>query len=433
MTSSYSKKITKVKNALENVFVKKTDIKNNLTSTDINKPLSANQGKILNTNKVDKISGKSLSTNDFTNTYKTKLDNLDTLLENKANNTHTHGNLQNDGSIGISNNINKNVVTDGNGKITTEDKPTIPSASSTVPSADTSSGSYGSGTTYARANHQHPKSSLYAETSHTHTKSEITNFTHTHSISDITTLQTTLNGKANTSHTHNEYVTNQKLYENIPIDYVITATDSTFTETVSPFIVGEDYYFTIMAVQTSYIGVTVMSIPINDIRCEIVHSGAVADLTPVKSDENTVTFKFTPTEQKGHILKVYFLGIPVATYTFDAIIDTGWQEVTFKSGYTKYSSSASVYIRRKGDIVELTGVWKTTSAKNASYDRVPFASIPNELKPTRDVNTICFGQGKNTYMLTVSGNTLYWSRHGVSTNTGLDAGGFGNVHCIWTI
>ena len=125
MTSSYSKKITKVKNALENVFVKKTDIQNNLTSTDINKPLSANQGKILNTNKVDKISGKSLSTNDFTNTYKTKLDNLDTLLENKANNTHTHGNLQNDGSIGISNNINKNVVTDGNGKITTEDKPQI--------------------------------------------------------------------------------------------------------------------------------------------------------------------------------------------------------------------------------------------------------------------------------------------------------------------
>ena len=125
MTSSNSKKIAKLKKALENVFVKKTDIKDNLTSTDTNKPLSAKQGKILDTNKVDKISGKSLSTNDFTNTYKTKLDNLDTLLENKANNTHTHGNLQNDGSIGISNNINKNVVTDGNGKITTEDKPQI--------------------------------------------------------------------------------------------------------------------------------------------------------------------------------------------------------------------------------------------------------------------------------------------------------------------
>ena len=432
MTSSYSEKVAKLKNALENVFVKKTDIKNNLTSTDINKPLSANQGKILDTNKVDKIDGKSLSTNDFTNTYKTKLDNLDTLLENKANNTHTHGNLQNDGSIGTSNNVNKNVITDGNGKITTEDKPTIPSASSTVPSADTSSGSYGSGTTYARANHQHPKSSLYAETSHTHTKSEITDFTHTHSISDVTTLQTTLNGKANKSHTHNEYVTNQELYDNLPINYVITATDSTSTESVSPFIVGEDYYFTISAVQSSYIGVTVMAI--NDIRCEIVHSGAVVDLTPVESDDHTVKFKFTPTEQKGHILKVYFLGIPVATYTFDAIIDTGWQEVTFKPGYAKYNNSTSVYIRRKGDLVELTGVWKPTKTQSAASNPVAFASIPDELKPTKSMNVICPGIGKNTYRLTVEDDgTLKWAQYGTNTSIDLKDSYFAHVRCTWTI
>ena len=270
--------------------------------------------------------------------------------------------------------------------------------------------------------------------SHTHTKSEITNFTHTHSISDITTLQTTLNGKANTSHTHNEYVTNQELHDNIPIDYVITATDSTFTETVSPFIVGEDYYFTIMAVQTSSLGVTVMSIPINDIRCEIVHSGAVADLTPVKSDENTVTFKFTPTEQKGHILKVYFLGIPVATYTFDAIIDSGWREVTFKSGYAKYNNDMSVYVRRKGDIVELTGVWKPTSTKSASSNPVAFASIPAEFKPTKAINVICPGTGKNNYKLTVDTDAnLKWSQYGTNTSIGLETNHFGHVHCMWTI
>ncbi|MBR3208645.1 MAG: hypothetical protein IKF82_00095 [Bacilli bacterium] len=232
MTSSYTEKLTKVKNALEHVFVKKTDIKNNLTSTDTDKPLSANQGKVLNDGKVDKISGKGLSKNDFTDTYKDKLDDLDSNLSNKANSTHTHGNLQNDGSVGISDNVNKNVITDGNGKITTEDKPTIPSdvsqltdsnnttftpkshthgnlqnngqiivsgniqsyknvittangyisteakpsipsSSSTIPSADTQNGSYGSGTDYARANHTHPKSSLYAESSHTHTIGDI--------------------------------------------------------------------------------------------------------------------------------------------------------------------------------------------------------------------------------------------------------------------
>ena len=352
MTSSYSKKIAKLKNALENVFVKKTDIKDNLTSTDTNKPLSANQGKILDTNKVDKISGKSLSTNDFTNTYKTKLDNLDTILESKASNTHTHGNLQNDGSIGTSNNVNKNVITDGNGKITTEDKPTIPSASSTVPSADTSSGSYGSGTTYARANHQHPKSSLYAETSHTHTKSEITNFTHAHSISDVTTLQTTLNGKANTSHTHT--------------------------------------------------------------------TSEITDFTHTHDTATLETDGFLSKQDKAKLDNLSY--------------DSGWQEVTFKSGYSRYKDSMSVYIRRKGDIVELNGVWKTTSKKSASANPVPFASIPGELAPIRPVNTVCFGKGRNIYMLTVdTTGTLCWSRYGVDTNVDLESGYFGNVHCMWTI
>ena len=113
--------------------------------------------------------------------------------------------------------------------------------------------------------------------------------------------------------------------------------------------------------------------------------------------------------------------------------DSDWQEVTFKSGYTRYNNSTSVYIRRKGDLVELAGVWKPTSKKNASYDHVPFASIPNELKPTKNVNTVCYGRGKNTYMLTVMGNTLYWSRYGVSTNDNLETSDFGNVHCMWTI
>ena len=55
------------------------------------------------------------------------------------------------------------------------DFPTVPSASSTTPSADTTSGSYGSGTSYARSNHTHPKSSIYAESTHTHTYSDISN------------------------------------------------------------------------------------------------------------------------------------------------------------------------------------------------------------------------------------------------------------------
>ncbi len=44
----------------------------------------------------------------------------------------------------------------------------VPSASSSTPSADTTNGSVGTGTTWARSDHTHPKSSLYAESTHTH-------------------------------------------------------------------------------------------------------------------------------------------------------------------------------------------------------------------------------------------------------------------------
>ena len=45
-----------------------------------------------------------------------------------ASSTHTHGNLQSNGQVGSTAQANKNVVTDSNGKITTENKPTIPTA-----------------------------------------------------------------------------------------------------------------------------------------------------------------------------------------------------------------------------------------------------------------------------------------------------------------
>ena len=287
-----------------------------------------------------------------------------------------------------------------------------------------------------------------ANTSHTHTTSEITDFPAVPDVSNyIQKSSTTGFIKNDGSIDSNEYVTSQELYENIPINYVVTSTDNTSTEDVSTFIVGKEYYFVIRAFQGS------SEVPAAYIRCEIDNSGTIEDLISVNSDDNlSAKFKFTPTEQKGYILKVYSdaftpvetnpSGTPevtlndtlVATYTFDAIIDTGWQEVTFKSGYTRYNDSTSVYVRRKGDLVELVGVWKTTSKKSASYDLIPFASIPSELKPTKIVNTVCFGKGRNIYMLTVDvDGILYWSRYGASTNVDLETGDFGNVHCMWTI
>ena len=84
-------------------------------------------------------------------------------LTNYVQKSNTAGLLKNDGTVDTT------TYSTFNGNYNNlSNKPTIPSASSTTPSADTNNGSYGSGTDYARANHTHPKSSLYAESTHTH-------------------------------------------------------------------------------------------------------------------------------------------------------------------------------------------------------------------------------------------------------------------------
>ena len=65
--------------------IDKSSIANNLTETDAGKVLDARQGKALNEAKVDKVTGKQLSTEDYTTTEKNKLSGI---AENANNYTH---------------------------------------------------------------------------------------------------------------------------------------------------------------------------------------------------------------------------------------------------------------------------------------------------------------------------------------------------------
>ena len=412
MTSSYSKKITKVKNALENVFVKKTDIQNNLTSTDINKPLSANQGKILNTNKVDKISGKSLSTNDFTNTYKTKLDNLDTLLENKANNTHTHGNLQNDGSIGTSNNVNKNVITDGNGKITTEDKPTIPTKTSDLTNDGDGSNVFVKDSDSRLTNSRTP-------TSHSH--GNITNNGRVTVDYDTIIPGPALiadnndDGTLKTGLLSNAYISDRSSLQNI--NHSLDGNETS----------QENVNILIDAKIGDISGALNNKINKSSTKGLVKNDGSI-DTTSYLSSLPSHTHDTATLETDGFLSKQDKAKLDNLSY------DSGWQEVTFKPGYTRYNNSTSVYVRRKGNCVELTGVWKPTKTKSAASNPVHFASIPDELKPTKMINVICPGIGKNTYRLTVDGDAnLKWSQYGTNTSIDLKDSYFAHVHCTWTI
>ena len=97
-------------------------------------------------------------------------DKVTSITKNKISDfSHAHGNLQNDGKVGTTDNANKNVVTDGNGKITTEAKPTIPSANSTATNIKMDgTQSAGSLSTFAKADHVHPTDTSRAASSHTH-------------------------------------------------------------------------------------------------------------------------------------------------------------------------------------------------------------------------------------------------------------------------
>ena len=89
-------------------------------------------------------------------------------------------------------------------------------AASASPLADAASASVGTGSKYAREDHVHPKSSIYAESSHSH------------SISDVTNLQTSLDGKASSSHNH----TVANISNASTVAVVVTYTDNT-TETLT--------------------------------------------------------------------------------------------------------------------------------------------------------------------------------------------------------
>ena len=58
------------------------NIEDNLTTTTSQHVLSSNQGKVLNDTKVDKVTGKGLSTEDFTTEFKTKLESVDASAKN---------------------------------------------------------------------------------------------------------------------------------------------------------------------------------------------------------------------------------------------------------------------------------------------------------------------------------------------------------------
>ena len=113
---------------------------------------------------------------------------------------------------------------------------------------------------------------------------------------------------------------------------------------------------------------------------------------------------------------------------------TNWEEVTFKTGYSAYKSSTSVYVRRIGDVVEIQGIAKSTANHSATTTKTPFATIPAKYCPSKDVNVMQLGVMKNVYNLTILPNgEVCWSRYGTTSSVDVNATSYLYVHATWTI
>lgn len=143
------------------------------------------------------LDSKAVSSHNHDDVYYTE-NEIDILLENKASSSHTHT---------IANIINLQSALDGKAN---SSHGTHVSFSTTAPVMD-GSASVGTATTVARSDHKHPvDTSRAAQTSLdalAETVSGKANTSHTHTISNITNLQSTLNEKADSGHTHSTATT----------------------------------------------------------------------------------------------------------------------------------------------------------------------------------------------------------------------------------
>lgn len=117
----------------------------------------------------------------------------------------------------------------------------------------------------------------------------------------------------------------------------------------------------------------------------------------------------------------------------EKVKDSGWQNVTFSSGYSNYSGY-DVQVRKCGDVCMLRGSWKANATKSASVSSIKFAQLPNGFAPSREVKYRLQASGTAMYLLTIDTNgALRWSRYGTSSNVDMPSGSQNDICCTWLI
>ena len=192
------------------------DISNYATIEQLN-----NKADINHAHTIDNISDLQTSLNNKANTVHTHtisdVADLQTSLDGKANTSHTHA-------------IQDITGFDGSNYVTTEQLDTT--KQELIQSINTK----------ANASHTHVMADITdyeapdIDISNLATKEELNdkaNTVHTHNINDVTNLQSSLDNKANASHTHDEYITKSQMLELLyPIGSLYVSMNNTNPNTV---------------------------------------------------------------------------------------------------------------------------------------------------------------------------------------------------------
>lgn len=161
-----------------------------------------------------------------------------------------------------------------------------------------------------------------------------------------------------------------------------------------------------------------------------------ATITSITNADGEATFKFTVNDIGNYLFTCNDASLNVRVYR-----DTGWQNVTYASGYANYDSTHPLQYCVRDRFVEIRGMAKKTSAVTPNTTPTTIATIPQvfRAKAGRVVKTLHFAgyNQNNPNQILVECNYTYgiqFQRYGTTaTNTQVPANTCLNIYLTYTI
>ena len=116
--------------------------------------------------------------------------------------------------------------------------------------------------------------------------------------------------------------------------------------------------------------------------------------------------------------------------------DTGWKDVTFKSGFSHYldSNNYRVRYRRVGKVVELRGSVKNSNQLTANTDYVMATITDTTCRPDGWITYVQQGSGINRLLITINADgEIIVNRYGTTAYSNIPSGSWLNVHTTFLV